>query len=386
MFRRIVLFGALSLLPGVAAAQQPCTADARRVVGEVYQRVLERGIDASAENLITQLSNRQVTVRQIVSAVVRLPEHQQRFLNGDRRSAVTYLYRHVLGREPDPQGLQDYVNSDNRLGDIVVAMTASGEYATNFGDYGVPGSSVRFCAPGETPAATTTSRNNRQMRFAGMDANNNGQIERSEWNGTRESFVVQDWNGDNVLSGDEVAPGGRRAGRQQSATFSAWNAETFTTLDRNRDGRLAATEWRADTASFVEADRNGDGTLTRTEFLNQATTAPAADSSPVTTTNEFTALDANRNGRIERNEWRDSADAFDWLDRDNDNILSRAEVLGQRAAAQRFDELDTDGNNRLTLSEWAGTRRAFTQNDANGDGVLSRQEFNRSGAVGTTGR
>ena len=392
MVRRVVLMGALSLLPGVAAAQQPCTTDARRVVAEVYQRVLERQIDASAENLVAQLNNRQVTVRQIVSAVARLPEHNQRFLSGDRRSAITYLYRHVLGREADPQGLQDYVNSNSRYGDILVAMAASGEYAANFGDYGVPGSSVRFCAPGEQPTTVSggnNNNNNRRMRFAGMDTNNNGQIERSEWNGTRESFIVQDWNGDNVLSGEEVTPGGRgnRQGNRQPAAFTAWNAETFTTLDRNRDGRVAAAEWRYDTASFVSADRNGDGTLTRAEFLNQGS-APATSSatSAVDTTNEFTALDTNRNGRIERNEWRDSADAFNWLDRNRDNILSRVEVLGNEASRSRFDELDADGNNRLTLSEWEGTRRAFNTNDANGDGVLSRQEFNRSGAVGTTGQ
>jgi Ca2+-binding EF-hand superfamily protein len=392
MFRRVVLIGALSLLPGVAAAQQPCTTDARRVVAEVYQRVLERGIDASAENAINQLNNRQVTVRQIVAGVARLPEHQQRFLNSDRRSAVTYLYRHVLGREPDPQGLNDHVNGGGNLADILTAMTSSSEYAANFGDYGVPGSSVRFCAPGEQPTFNSNNNNNnnrnnrRQMRFAGMDANNNGQIERNEWNGTRESFVVQDWNGDNVLSGDEVETGGRRGGRQaQTAAFTSWDAQTFATLDRNRDGRLAAAEWQYDTASFVSADRNGDGTLTRTEFLNQATTASSTATTSVDA-NEFTVLDRNRNGRIERNEWRDSADAFGWLDRNRDNVLSRAEVLGNQGARSRFEDLDADSNNRLTLSEWEGTRGAFNQSDANGDGVLSRQEFNRSGAVGTAGQ
>ena len=393
MVRRVVLMGALSLLPGVAAAQQPCTTDARRVVAEVYQRVLERGIDASAENVIAQLNNRQITVRQVVAGLARLPEHQRRFLASDRRSAVTYLYRHVLGREPDPQGLNDHVNGGGSFGDILTAMTSSGEYAANFGDYGVPGSSVRFCAPGEQPTAAGNNNNNnrRQMRFAGMDNNGNGQIERSEWNGTRESFVVQDWNGDNVLSGEEVAPGGRRAGRgNQNATRFNWDANTFTTLDTNNDGRVVAREWRYDTESFVTADRNGDGILSRTEFLNRANAAPesAAPSTnnTVDTPAEFAALDSNSNGRIERNEWRATADAFTWLDRNRDNVLSRVELLGNQAARDAFDGLDRDGNNRLTLSEWQGTRRAFTTNDANGDGVLSRQEFNRSGAVGTTGQ
>ena len=51
-------------------------------------------------------------------------------------------------------------------------------------------------------------------RFEGMDRNNDGRITRQEWNGSDQSFKVHDWNGDGVLSGDEVRPGGRRAGRQ----------------------------------------------------------------------------------------------------------------------------------------------------------------------------
>jgi hypothetical protein len=271
---------------------------------------------------------------------------------------------------------------------VIDALTSSGEYAQNFGDYGVPGSPVRYCGPGQS---AVTPRGNRQMRFAGMDTNNNGIIERSEWNGTRETFVVEDWNGDNVLSGEEVAPAGRRAGRRAEVepvtpepAFTAWNATTFTNLDRNRDGRLAATEWLYDTESFVRADRNNDRILTRAEFLNGAEVATAEPAA--TTANDFAALDTNRNGRLERSEWRASADAFQWLDRNKDGILSRTEVVGVRSAADEFAALDANGDGRLTVAEWNGTRRAFNLQDADGNGVLTRREFSSSGAVPTTGR
>ena len=39
-------FAALTLASSVAAAQQPCTTDANRVVSEVYRHMLERGTDA----------------------------------------------------------------------------------------------------------------------------------------------------------------------------------------------------------------------------------------------------------------------------------------------------------------------------------------------------
>ena len=389
MFRTTCLIGALAIFPVAASAQQPCTSDARRVVSEVYQRVLERQFDARGENLVTQLQAGQTTVREIVRAVAKLPEHQQRFLAGDRQAAVTHLYRHLLGREPDPGGLRDHVNgaASEGLGSVIDAMIASGEYAQNFGDYGVPGSSVRLCGPGEVSNNNNNNnnnrRNNRATRFSEMDANNNGIIERSEWNGTREAFVVEDWNGDNVLSGDEVGPGvrrgARRGGGNAPGSFNSWNATTFTTLDRNRDGRLSATEWQYDTASFVQADRNGDGSLARTEFLNGGA-APVA-----TPENEFMALDVNRNGRVERSEWRSSTDAFEWVDRNNDGYLSRVEVLGNRAASDRFAELDGNGDGRLTPAEFGGTRRGFNQQDTNRDGVLTRREFNTGGA-GPTGQ
>ena len=51
------------------------------------------------------------------------------------------------------------------------------------------------------------------MRFANMDQNRNGIIERTEWDSTRQSFTIHDWNNDGVLSGDEVRVGARRPRR-----------------------------------------------------------------------------------------------------------------------------------------------------------------------------
>lgn len=58
-------------------------------------------------------------------------------------------------------------------------------------------------------------------------------------------------------------------------------------------------------------------------------TRPAQSEQGIDRNDLFDALDTNRNGRIERIEWRDSADAFDWLDRNRDGVLSRGEVVGR---------------------------------------------------------
>lgn len=50
----------------------------------------------------------------------------------------------------------------------------------------------------------------RQMRFYGLDMNNDGRISRAEWRGNDVSFGNHDWNRDGVLSGEEVRPGATR--------------------------------------------------------------------------------------------------------------------------------------------------------------------------------
>jgi Ca2+-binding EF-hand superfamily protein len=118
-----------------------------------------------------------------------------------------------------------------------------------------------------------------QMRFRAMDRNNDGVVTRQEWRGSDQSFGVHDWNGDGILSGDEVR-------------------ESFWTT-----GEDASPE--ADPAASERQDR-------------------------------FEYLDTNNNGRVERSEWHASDDAWQWLDRNNDNVLSRAEVVGnQRRAVNR---------------------------------------------------
>jgi Ca2+-binding EF-hand superfamily protein len=381
MSRAVCLFGALVLLPVAASAQQPCTTDARVVVAEIHQRVLERSYDNRGAGMINRLSGGQTTVLDLVREVAKSPEYAQRFLAGDRQAAVTRLYKHLLARQPDPDGLNSHVAGASAQGfaAVIDSMLGSPEYQQNSGAYGVPGSSTRYCAAGEQ---TSSSTRQGQERFPGIDRNNDGVITRAEWNGTRESFVVQDWNGDDVLSGDEVRVAGRGRGRgrgNDAAPFSSWTEATFSNLDRNRDGRLSAAEWNSDTQSFVNADRNRDGALARTEFMAGGNDAVESD-------DQFVNLDANRNGRVERTEWRASDDAFDWLDRNKDGVLSRTEVVGRNAAGEQFVNLDTNRDGRLTLEEWDGSRRSFSQQDTNNDGALTRREYLTGGATPTTGR
>ena len=178
-----------ALMPGVSRAQD-CTTDARRIVDAVYRQVLERGENGEGTSAINQLSTGQTTVRELVRNAAQSREHAQRFMAGDRRSGVTSAYRHLLGREPDPGGLEAHVRvlETENPSAVIDNIVDSAEYQQLYSDDTVPGAKLRYCGAG---GATSTN-----MRFRNMDRNGNGVIERGEWTGGAQSFTVHDWNGD----------------------------------------------------------------------------------------------------------------------------------------------------------------------------------------------
>ena len=166
---------ALTLFSSAAAAQQPCTADATRVVAEVYRHTLERGTDRGAQAGVRQLANGQLSVKEIVRRVAKSQEYMQRFGQTEPgegqpyERAVATLYRHVLGRQPDGGGHRTWtrIAQQRGLAAVVDGLLDSAEYDNNFGEFGVPGSGgLRYCANGaaaqpSSPAVQSSSAGRR---------------------------------------------------------------------------------------------------------------------------------------------------------------------------------------------------------------------------------
>jgi Ca2+-binding EF-hand superfamily protein len=322
MLRKTLLTAVLVFAPAVSWAQQPCTTDARRVVDELYRHMLERAADPGSASWVNRLQSG-TTVREIVREIAKSTEHAQRFYNPGEgevahERAVSTLYRHILGRQPDAGGLRGFTQTamNRGLGAVVDSIVGSAEYNQNFGDWGVPGSGgIRYCgAQGLTGTAA-----NREMRFPTLDANRDGVVSRSEWRGSANGFRVRDWNGDGVLSGDEVRMGANPPDTSLEA----------------RDYSMSADE-------------------------------------------RFSYLDVNNNGVVTESEWDGTLDNFDRLDRNRDGRLTRTE-LGSVRPATTFMTLDGNGDGRLTMSEWPWSRRSFIAQDTDSDGVVSRREYRAGG-------
>ena len=223
----------------------------------------------------------------------------------------------------------------------------------------------------------------RAMRFQDMDRDNDGRISRAEWNGSDQSFKVHDWNGDGVLSGEEVRPGARRVegqGRERDFEtpdreyeFDDWTVGGFNGIDHNRDNRITADEWHFDRESFRRADHDQDGVISRSEFLSEDVDQDDDRE------DRFAYLDVNRDNRISRDEWHGTRASFDVLDDNRDGVLTRAEVLGAEPPPDLFTSVDVNRNGTIARDEWHWSPGSFDRLDRNRDGRLTREEF--SGTV-----
>jgi hypothetical protein len=120
----------------------------------LYRRLLGRDPDPSGLQSYTAMAERD-GIEAVAQSIINSPEYRGR-AGTDRvpnedvavyENAVRSLYRHLLGRDPDPAGLQDLtrIAVEKNFDLVVDRMVRSPEYERLFGDNVVPGRNVRYC-------------------------------------------------------------------------------------------------------------------------------------------------------------------------------------------------------------------------------------------------
>ncbi len=137
------------------------------------------------------------------------------------------------------------------------------------------------------------------------------------------------------------------------AEFSAGWAGLFDRLDTNKDGVL------------TEADRPKEGK--EQEWLMQ----------------RFAQHDANKDGKLSREEFPGRPEMFDKLDLNHDGfvtweeheqVLQRVKEKGREWGEQRWKEADTNKDGKISRDEFRGPPQVFDKLDANKDGFLTQDE------------
>ena len=244
-----------------------------------------------------------------------------------------------------------------------------------------------------TVLATATTAH-AQMRYEAMDTNRDGIVQRAEWRGTDRAFRNEDWNGDGVLSGEEVRQGARRQNWSQDwnrdgrvDNLDAQISQRFRGYDMNTDNRVARSEWPGDQPLFTRLDVNRDNRISRFEFQNDTGAYQDTRYSPA----QFNTFDANRDGWLTRPETRMAAVEFDRFDTNRDNRISRFEFQNVASASDPTNEPERSaawrtGYDRGILEGRAAGREDFTRRqrwDLEGQRELEQADSGYTPQVGT---
>jgi Ca2+-binding EF-hand superfamily protein len=163
--------------------------------------------------------------------------------------------------------------------------------------------------------------------------------------------------------------------------------EAFGRYDKNQDGVLTRDEFPGSPEQFGNLDRNRNSNVTKLEFTRSPLArrflerdaaderparerfAPPADREALRPT-AWAHLDRDRDGRVARDEWTGTAQAFQVLDRNADGVLDRRDVTAEPVASGR----EPAGPQLTGPPLQGGVAELMARHDRNQDGRISRTE------------
>jgi Ca2+-binding EF-hand superfamily protein len=156
-------------------------------------------------------------------------------------------------------------------------------------------------------------------------------------------------------------------------------------LDTNKDGKVSLAELVASQQSWLSGvDGNKDGVATRSEIDASRQARQTEHVNKM-----FTEQDANKDGRISREESRMPARRFERIDANNDGNLTREELTQRPARPDaahadgrhgKVAEMDANSDGKIDTGEVkAAAERTLKRLDKNGDGTLDATELSQHG-------
>jgi hypothetical protein len=165
-------------------------------------------------------------------------------------------------------------------------------------------------------------------------------------------------------------------------------------LDTDGDGRITRAEWRGNDTSFSQHDTDGDGVLAGAEITPGEPLTDDEDPSNdweewwnfhqgQFDTGAFDGMDKDENQSVSREEWAGSFALFDRLDRDHNGVINQQEYEDREnrglTREALFGKMDVNVNGRLEPAEWWWSRDAFALVDRDSNGWITPEELMHRG-------
>lgn len=173
-----------------------------------------------------------------------------------------------------------------------------------------------------------------------------------------------------LAGGGDCDKGGGHAGR---------GAARFEQIDTNKDAKISLAELTASRESWLaQVDTNKDGVATQAEIDTSMAAKRKEHQQKM-----FERDDANKDGRLTREETRLPSAWFERADTNKDGALTLAELgdahkqaPGGKHAAGKLRRFDENGDGKVERQELrTAAANQFAQLDKNKDGSLTSDEF-----------
>jgi Ca2+-binding EF-hand superfamily protein len=184
---------------------------------------------------------------------------------------------------------------------------------------------LRHPTPMRDPAARA------KMVLASFDRNKDGVVELEEYPGDKVKFREFDRNKDDALSPPEILALAEEEIADIRRKMKSPNRYDFLVLfDSDKDNEITLDEYDGPMESFRKFDKDGDGKVTYDELYpermaqrmkNAEEAGPRAEG-----LNILETLDANKDGKVAREEFKGTEDAWKRLDRNGDGVITIADA------------------------------------------------------------